>query len=98
MPALIVVPPEKLLGVDVRDFIHPEDGELVLPLVRAERLRPDSEVRRAQFRMRRADGATRHTLASYIPDIVAGEVQGFNAVLTDVSEIKLAELKLEQLN
>ena len=57
---LLGVPPDKLLGVNVRDFIHPEDEELVIPLVRAERLRPDNEVRRAQFRMRRADGGVRH--------------------------------------
>jgi PAS domain S-box-containing protein len=57
---LLGVAPEKLLGVDVRDFIHPEDEELVVPLVRAERLRADSGVRRVQFRMRRADGAVRH--------------------------------------
>ena len=54
------VPSDKLLGVNVRDFIHPEDTELVAPLVRAERLRSDSGVRRVQFRMRRADGAVRH--------------------------------------
>jgi PAS domain S-box-containing protein len=57
---LLGVPPDRLLGVNVRDFIHPEDEELVAPLVRAERLRADSGVRRVQFRMRRADGGVRH--------------------------------------
>jgi PAS domain S-box-containing protein len=57
---LLGVPPEKLVGVNVSDFIHPDDEELVAPLVRAERLAPDSGVRRVQFRMRRADGSVRH--------------------------------------
>jgi PAS domain S-box-containing protein len=57
---LLGVPSDKLLGVNVRDFIHPDDEDLVAPLVRAERLAADSGVRRVQFRMRRADGAVRH--------------------------------------
>ena len=57
---LLGVPPDKLLGVNVRDFIYPDDEGLVISLVREERSRPDAIVHRAQFRMRRADGAVRH--------------------------------------
>jgi PAS domain S-box-containing protein len=57
---LLGVAPEKLLGVDVRAFIHPDDEQAVISLVREERERSGSLVRRTQFRMRRADGAVRH--------------------------------------
>lgn len=57
---LLGVSPDKLVGVDVRNFIHPEDEQRVLALVREEQERPDSVVRRVQFRVRRADGAVRH--------------------------------------
>ncbi len=57
---LLGVPPDELLGVDVRDFIHPDDLQMVGALVRAEHAAADSSVRRVQFRMRRPDGGTRH--------------------------------------
>ncbi len=93
---LMGVPPEKLLGVDVRDFIHPEDGHLVLPLVRAERLRSDSGVRRAQFRMRRADGSVRHVEVGFrkMPQ-EAGRTL-ITGVFRDVSESVELARRLEE--
>jgi hypothetical protein len=32
-----------------------------------------------------ASGRTRHTQASYVPDVVAGEVRGFFVLVTDVT-------------
>nr|MBP6816164.1 response regulator [Burkholderiaceae bacterium] len=46
----------------------------------------------------RADGTLAHALVTYTPDIADGVVRGFNTVLTDVTELKLAELKLSALN
>ena len=51
-----------------------------------------------QSTLRRADGALRHTLAAYIPDLADGQVRGFNMVVSDVTELKLAELQLSTLN
>ena len=51
-----------------------------------------------QCTLRRADGALRHTLAAYIPDLADGQVRGFNMVVSDVTELKQAELQLSTLN
>jgi PAS domain S-box-containing protein len=41
-------------------------------------------------------GVARHSLAHYIPDVVDGEVQGFFALVTDVSELKQVERVLRE--
>ena len=51
-----------------------------------------------QCTLRRADGAWRHTLAAYIPDTVGGVLRGFNMVVSDVTELKQAELQLSAVN
>ncbi len=56
------------------------------------------EPQRFQRVLRAADGRTMHALVSYVPDVVDGEVRGFLVVVTDVSELKQAELRLEQVN
>jgi PAS domain-containing protein len=51
-----------------------------------------------QCTLHRADGALRHTLAVYIPDTVGGVLRGFNMVVSDITELKQAELQLSGLN
>lgn len=41
-----------------------------------------------------AGGPSRHSLANYIPDVAAGRVRGFFALVTDISAIKRAQLEL----
>jgi PAS domain S-box-containing protein len=41
-------------------------------------------------------GSARHSLAHYIPDLVDGEVHGFFALVTDVSELKQVERVLRE--
>jgi PAS domain S-box-containing protein len=43
-----------------------------------------------------AGGPSRHSLASYIPDIVDGVVRGIHVLVTEVSAIKRAELALRE--
>lgn len=43
-------------------------------------------------------GGVRHSLASYFPDIVNGEVRGFFVHVADISQIKLLEKKLLRSN
>ena len=45
-----------------------------------------------------ADGRTMHVLASYIPDLIDGEVRGFLVLCSDISVIKQAELRLTEVN
>jgi diguanylate cyclase (GGDEF)-like protein/PAS domain S-box-containing protein len=51
-------------------------------------------LQRFELTLKKADGSIGHTLASYIPDVVAGEVVGFLASVTDVTPLKLAETSL----
>jgi PAS domain S-box-containing protein len=51
-----------------------------------------------QCPLRRADGQLRHTLAAYIPHLAGGQVRGFNMVVSDVTELKQAELQLSAVN
>ncbi len=43
-------------------------------------------------------GETRYTLANYIPDVVDGEVQGFLVLVSDITDIKQAEMRLTLAN
>jgi PAS domain S-box-containing protein len=51
-----------------------------------------------QHLLRAADGRTMHVLASYIPDLIDGEVRGFLVLCSDISDIKQAELRLTEAN
>ncbi len=85
--------PESLLGKHISELLGPI-YELNLPYIEAalrgepqefERVIPDP-----------AGGPSRHSLASYIPDVVAGVVRGFFVVVTDISAVKHAELALRE--
>ena len=42
----------------------------------------------------KADGSTGYTWAHYIPDVADGTVRGFFVLISDITELKLAELQL----
>lgn len=46
----------------------------------------------------KADGSTGYTWAHYIPDAVNGQVRGFFVLVSDITELKLAQLQLEATN
>jgi len=46
----------------------------------------------------RCDGSVGYTVTNYIPHIVEGNVQGFYVLISDVTELKLAEIRLSALN
>ena len=48
--------------------------------------------------MTKPNGTNGHTWSHYIPDIVDGETVGFYMLVTDITDLKQAQLKLEQLN
>ncbi len=83
------------------------DGITLVELLGSERMAQDEAMLRRIFqgepqrfqRVRRdASGRLTHGLASYIPDVVDGEVRGYLVVVSDISEIKQAELNLQQAN
>ncbi len=56
------------------------------------------ETQRFERTLTRSDGSEGYTWAHYIPDIDEGEVRGFYVVVSDVTELKRAQLALESLN
>jgi PAS domain S-box-containing protein len=87
------VSPEALLGTHISDLLGPIyelnrpyiEGALRGEFQEFEREIPDP-----------AGGPARHSLANYVPDIVDGAVRGFFVLVTDISEIKRAELALKE--
>lgn len=87
--------PEAMLGMRIDDLLGEELFTLNEPHIVAALRGQTQHFQRA---IRKTDGTIGHTLASYIPDIVNGRVQGFNVVVSDVTELKQAELRMERLN
>ncbi len=89
------VPPERMPGMAMAELIGEErlrgDEDLVRAVLRGER-------RDFEREFVRADGAVTRILVSYVPQVLDGVVQGFLMVVTDVTALKQAEQKLEQLN
>ncbi len=84
------VHPAQLNGKHIREVIGESNYHLNLPYITKALHGLYQQFERA---IPTPDGARiRHSLAQYIPDIVTGEVQGFYAIVTDISDIKNAEL------
>jgi PAS domain S-box-containing protein len=87
------VSPEALIGKHISELLGPL-YELNLPYI-------EGALRGEQQEFERAipdpsGGAARHSVASYIPDLVDGSVRGFFVLVTDVSAIKRVELALRE--
>lgn len=85
------VSPEALIGTHIRDLLGPI-YELNRPYIEAALRGEPQEFERSIPDP--AGGPSRHSLASYIPDIADGVVRGFFVLVTDISEVKRAELAL----
>ena len=77
---------------DLRDVIGEAAFALNRPYIEGA-LR--GEPQRFERRIPRPDGGERHTLAAYVPDVREdGRVEGFFALVTDITDLKLAEARL----
>lgn len=83
--------PEQIIGIRMQDLLGPKLFALNETYVRGvlagqaqtfERIVPGP------------DGVQRHSLASYLPDIVDGEVQGFLVQVTEITKLKETEAAL----
>ena len=74
--------PEEMRGMHIRDVLGPDLFELNLPYM--ERAL-DGEEQLFDRRIVDASGATRHTQASYVPDMQDGEARGFYVLVTDIT-------------
>jgi PAS domain S-box-containing protein len=80
--------PEKLRDMHIRDVVGEERYALNLPYIEAV-LRGESPVFERTITDR--SGNVRHTLASYLPDRVGDEIQGFYAFVNDITSLKTAQ-------
>ncbi len=58
----------------------------------------DGQAQHFERSLVKADGSVGYTLAHYFPDWRDGQVQGFFAVVSDITAVKLAQLDLEEAN
>jgi PAS domain S-box-containing protein len=87
--------PAAMLGVAMQDLLGEKVFALNEPYIRAA-LR--GEPQQFERTLTKTDGSTGYALASYIPDVSEGTVRGFHVLVTDVTDIKQAELRLAILN
>ncbi len=87
--------PEQMIGLPVDEVIGAE-RQASLRDRRDQVLAGVTQVFELQLRSR--EGIEMPALAQYVPDIRDGQVRGFFVLVTDVSQIKLAETRLKQLN
>ncbi|EME68831.1 histidine kinase [Paramagnetospirillum caucaseum] len=88
------LPAERIVGQSMAEVLgpdlHAENQSHVLGALAGQPQQFERTVRRA-------DGATRHIQAHYIPHVDGDRVQGFFALVFDVSALHEARLKLEAL-
>lgn len=83
--------PEQLIGIRMQDLLGPKLFALNEPYIRAALAGQEQQFERI---VPGPDGVQRHSLASYLPDVVHGEVQGFLVQVTEVTKLKEAEAAL----
>jgi PAS domain S-box-containing protein len=85
--------PEQMLGLHISEVLGPTLYEKNLPFLEralaGERQMFDREIETPS-------GEKRYTQASYIPDVVDGEVRGIFVLVTDISQRRIAELDAEK--
>jgi PAS domain S-box-containing protein len=87
--------PEQMRGIHISEVLGLELFRKNEPFINGV-LRGE----RQQFErtLTKADGTVGYSWAHYIPDIDGDQVRGFFALVSDVSELKQAQLRLERLN
>ncbi|HEU5061599.1 MAG TPA: PAS domain-containing protein [Solirubrobacterales bacterium] len=85
--------PEEMRGIHIRDLLGPELFEKNLPHIEAALAGETQLFDRAIVT---PSGETRFTQASYIPDVVEGDVRGFFVLVTDITERRRIEEEVER--
>jgi PAS domain S-box-containing protein len=85
------VDPDSLIGTSIDALLGPRLFALNEPYIRAA-LKGEKQV--FERVVPGPDGTKRHSLATYVPDVVDGEVMGFVAHVTEVTPLKEVEAAL----
>jgi PAS domain S-box-containing protein len=85
------VDPDSLIGTSIKDLLGSQLFALNEPHIRAAL---DGREQVFERVVPGPGGARRHSLATYVPDIVDGEVMGFIAHVTEVTKLKETEAAL----
>jgi two-component system sensor histidine kinase/response regulator len=86
---------DEMRGIRIQDLLGETLFRTNEPHIRAA-LR--GEPQRFQRSLVRRDGTTGMTTTNYIPDRVDGRVRGFYVLVSDITELKLAETQLAAMN
>lgn len=85
--------PEQMRGISLQELL----GDVVFsknePYIRAAL---QGEPQRFERTLVKADGSTGYTLARYIPDLESGQARGFFVLVSDITELKVTQIELEQ--
>ncbi|OGD72088.1 MAG: hypothetical protein A2Y64_09050 [Candidatus Coatesbacteria bacterium RBG_13_66_14] len=84
---------KELLGTPFVDYLHPEDKKHILKIFFNAWKQPDKKPR-LEFRGVRKDGRIVHCFSCPTLTLFGGEIIRFNAIVVDISEMKLAETAL----
>jgi PAS domain S-box-containing protein len=87
--------PEQMLGIALRDIQGEASFIMIEPEIQAV-LR--GEARHFERTLRKIDGTTGYTWAHLVPDSDGETIHGFFSILSDVTELKEAHFRLEELN
>jgi PAS domain S-box-containing protein len=82
------ISPEEMRGTHIRDLLGPDLFAKNLPHIEAA-LRGEQQLFDREIPT--PSGEVRYTQASYIPDVVGGEVRGFFVLVTDITERRRIE-------
>ena len=86
---------EQMEGMGMQDLLGDAIFQQNTPHINAA-LKGESQT--FERTLTKIDGSTKYTWAHYIPDVDHGMVRGFIVLVTDVTELKQAQIALEVLN
>lgn len=87
--------PEQMLGIHISELMGPELFEMNRPYIESAL---KGKVQLFERMLRKADGSPGWTQARYVPDMRDGEIQGFAVLVTEITELKMAQEKIRALN
>lgn len=80
--------PEEMTGHHFSSYIHPEDRPFCIEVFKK---RLNGEYGLNEFRIVAKDGGVKYVIVSQRPILKNGKIAGFNYIMTDITERKLAE-------